>query len=203
MVGFLLLRGKGLSPRRYSVRGSPFSWGDFASPNPSSPALADRPALPEDHQTSTTSCSSGPDQSSGASHPRIRPVRTCGLSADELVWTDRFVFRGAAPRIVNGTQVSASPATRDPTIDNAHPGIRHRARFHSLNVPCLIGEELALGGWRGAAGETRSRKDWEGPGSSALSRRRLRPLGKARLEDSRADTPAIILPVPNLNQPSQ
>ena len=63
---------------------------------------------------------------------RSEPV---AFLSDELVWTDRFVFRGAAPRVVNGTQVSASPATRDPAIDNALPGARRRARFHSLNVP--------------------------------------------------------------------
>jgi hypothetical protein len=103
------------------------------------------PAL-EPPQAPTYSCRPGTDQSSGAAHPRIRRLRNGGLSADGLVWTDRFVSRGAAPRAVKGTQVSALPATRDPAPDSALPGARRRARFHSLNVPFLIGDESGVGG---------------------------------------------------------
>jgi hypothetical protein len=45
---------------------------------------------------STNFCRSQPDQSSGASHPRIRRLGIGGNPTDELVWTDRFVS-GALP----------------------------------------------------------------------------------------------------------
>ena len=103
-------RGK-VSSRRLLRAPPPSSPGE-ASPSPSFPTAPRRiktaislrssraPAL-EPPLAPTNSCRSETDQSSGASRPRIRRLRNGGLTADELVWTDRFL-QGLRPSRCQG-----------------------------------------------------------------------------------------------------
>lgn len=130
------------------------------------------------HRPSTNSCRPGSYQSSGASRPRIRRIRNGGFQPTN--WFGRTcLFQGRRPSRRPRAPKALCVAPWEPTLDSAHPGARRRARFHSLNVPLAhwwgIGRRAVDGALRAdsvylAGGEM------EGPNSSALSLRRLRPV---------------------------
>lgn len=99
---------------------------------------------------STNSCRYQADQSSGASHPRIRRLGIGGTPTDGLVWTDRFVS-GALPLAQKRAPKFRFAATRAPTLDSAHPRSRRRPRFHSLNDSCLMAWKMSGGGMGGGS----------------------------------------------------
>lgn len=59
---------------------------------------------------------------------------------DGSVWTDRFVS-GALPLAPSRAPKFRCAATRDPTLDCAHPAIRHEARFDARINPVFTGFE--------------------------------------------------------------